>query len=110
MRRFTIPVLFWTVIGFMAVLVPHVSQATSPLLEKVRLSVPSMHCELCPFTVRRALERIPGVMRAQASLSSKTATVWIRKGDVRIRDLERATDEAGYPSSLLSVQMIRSSE
>jgi mercuric ion binding protein len=107
MRKLSILVLFWAVLGIMAVRHPDISGAAQSPVEEVRLSIPSMHCELCPFTVRNALERLPGVLRATASLSSKTATVWIRKGAVRIRDLERATDEAGYPSSLLSVQFLQ---
>jgi mercuric ion binding protein len=57
--------------------------ASEPSMEIVQLSVPSMHCELCPFTVRSALERLPGVLKATASLSSKTATVWIEEGKAR---------------------------
>lgn len=106
MKKLLILVLFGTVLGFLASRLPAVSETPQSPVEEVRLSIPSMHCQLCPFTVRRALERLPGVVRTTASLESKTATVWIKKGAVRIRDLERATDEAGYPSSLLSIRFL----
>lgn len=107
MRRISFFVLFWAMLGAMAVRLPDLAEAIQSSIEEVRLSIPSMHCELCPLTVRSALLRLPGVIRATASLSSKTATVWIQKGSVRIRDLERATDDAGYPSSLLSVEDVK---
>lgn len=107
MRKLSFFVLFWTMIGVMAIRFPGVAGAIPSSIEEVRLSIPSMHCELCPLTVRSALERVPGVLRATASLTSKTATVWIQKGSVRVRDLERATDYAGYPASLLSVEDVK---
>lgn len=112
MRKLSILVLvlLLPVLGFMTIRTSNTSGAAPSAVEEVRLSIPSMHCELCPFTVRKALERLPGVLRATASLSSKTATVWIRKGAVQVRDLERATDDAGYPSSLLSVKFLQHPE
>ncbi|EQD59935.1 mercuric transport protein periplasmic component, partial [mine drainage metagenome] len=84
--------------------------AKEPPVEKVRLSIPSMHCELCPVTIRKALERLPGVLRVRASLASRTATVWIQEGKIRIRDLKRATEGAGYPATLLSVRFLPHTE
>lgn len=108
MRRLSLfLVLLWAIValGFTSV-----AWATGSGVEEVRLSIPSMHCELCPLTVRRSLENLPGVLRVRASLSSKTATVWIQKEKVKIGDLEKATGNAGYPSSLLSVRALTNSK
>jgi mercuric ion binding protein len=81
-----------------------VSEAAQPSFEEVILSVPDMHCRLCPLTVRKALDRIPGVVDAKADLATKTATVIIQKGRVSVRALEHATAQAGYPSTLKSIK------
>lgn len=95
--------LLFLISGFLAAGVP-VTQASPPPFEEVTLSVPDMHCRLCPLTVRKALDRIHGVVDAQADLTTKTATVIIQKGRVSVRTLERATREAGYPSTLKSIK------
>jgi len=77
--------------------------ASSGSLETVTLSVPGMHCRLCPLTVQKALRRLPGVVDAQADLKTKTATVTIQPNRVSVGSLEQATREAGYPSSVLSL-------
>ncbi len=108
MRRLSLfVVLLWSIVvlGFTSA-----ALAAGSVVEEVRLSIPSMHCELCPLTVRRSLENLPGVLRVRASLESKTATVWIQKEKVRIGDLEKATGDAGYPSSLLSVRTLSNSD
>ncbi|MEC4683587.1 MAG: cation transporter [Nitrospirota bacterium] len=110
MRKLPFLILSGALVGFLMASVPGMARANQSLTEEVRLSIPSMHCELCPLTVRRALGRLPGVLRVRASLASKTATIWIKKGAVRVRDLERATNDSGYPSSLLSVRNIQEPE
>lgn len=76
--------------------------ASSGSLETVTLSVPGMHCRLCPLTVEKALRRVPGVVEARADLKTKTATVTIRPDRVSIQSLEEVTRNAGYPSSLVA--------
>lgn len=78
--------------------------ASSGSLETVTLSVPGMHCRLCPLTVQKALRRLPGVVEARADLKTKTATVTIRPNQVSIHSLEEATRNAGYPSSLVATE------
>jgi mercuric ion binding protein len=45
--------------------------AASPLafgeVKTVTLSVPGMNCELCPITVKKAISKVPGVSRVEAS-------------------------------------------
>ena len=107
MKRFSVFVgLLFLISGFLGAGVS-VSLAAPPPFEEVTLSVPDMHCRLCPLTVRKALDRLPGVVEAKADLETKTATVVIQKGRVSVRTLERATREAGYPSTLVTVKEIR---
>lgn len=66
----------------------------------VTLSVPSMYCEMCPATVKKALSRVPGVAKVDASYKDKQAVVTYDDSKTSIQALTKATDNAGYPSSL----------
>ena len=67
----------------------------------VTLSVPGMYCEVCPITVRKALEKVPGVSKASASLEKKEAVVTFDDAKTSIKAREDATFEAGYESKLI---------
>lgn len=66
----------------------------------VTLSVPSMYCEVCPITVRKALEKVPGVSKVNVSFEKKEAVVTYDDAKTTIRALEDATFEAGYESTV----------
>lgn len=70
-------------------------------LETVTLSVPNMSCVTCPITVRKALERVPGVVKAEASLEDKTATVTFDESKTDVSALIEATTNVGYPSTVV---------
>jgi mercuric ion binding protein len=65
----------------------------------VTLSVENMYCEACPVTVRKSLERVPGVIRAVVSYKDKTAVVTYDDSKTDVRALTAATTNAGYPSA-----------
>jgi periplasmic mercuric ion binding protein len=67
---------------------------------RIQLSVPGMDCELCPVTVRKALEKTAGVKSARVDLASKTATVEYDPHITSPRKLTAATERAGYPSTV----------
>lgn len=66
----------------------------------VTLDVKNMTCELCPVTVRKSLENVPGVSAVKVDFDRKTATVTYDPGKARLDALTRATTNAGYPSTL----------
>lgn len=69
-------------------------------LAQVTLSVPGMTCGLCPITIRKALQKVHGVVSAKANAQTKTAVV---RYDPRLtgpKALIRATTDAGYPSTV----------
>lgn len=69
-------------------------------LRTVTLAVENMTCAMCPITVRKSLEVVPGVQSALASDETHTATVIYDPSRASPEDLIRATTEAGYPSSV----------
>ena len=59
-----------------------------------------MTCELCPLTVKKTLEKVPGVSLAKIDLAKKTATVTFDADKANVLALVKATTEAGYPSTV----------
>jgi periplasmic mercuric ion binding protein len=64
------------------------------------LEVQNMTCGLCPVTVRKSLENVPGVTRAQVDLAQKTATVTFDADRTSTAVLVKATTDAGFPSAV----------
>lgn len=69
-------------------------------LRTIVLDVQNMTCQLCPITVRKALEKVPGVTQAKVDFDRKTATVDFDPDKVGAAALIKATSEAGYPSTV----------
>lgn len=65
----------------------------------VTLSVPGMDCATCPITVKKALDKVPGVSKVEASLEKKEAVVTFDDSKANLALLTKATADAGYPSS-----------
>jgi mercuric ion binding protein len=63
------------------------------------LDVQNMTCGLCPITVKKALERVPGVADAKVDFDRRTATVRFDADKVNTAALVKATIEAGFPSA-----------
>lgn len=70
----------------------------------VTLDVKNMTCELCPVTVKKALEKTPGVSKAQIDFSKKTATVTFDPDLATVAALTQSTTNAGYPSTAREVK------
>lgn len=66
----------------------------------VTLSVPGMYCAACPITVKMALSRVEGVNEVDVSFEKLEATVTFDDSKTTIQGLTKATENAGYPSSL----------
>ena len=71
--------------------------------QTVTLSVPGMTCAACPVTVKQALSRVSGVEKIDVSLDKKEAVVTFDDTKTNVAALTRATENAGYPSSVQTV-------
>lgn len=80
------------------------TDAAFAAVRTVTLSVPGMYCEVCPITVRKALEKVPGVSKVDVSFKKKEAVVTFDDTKTSIRALEDATFEAGYESTVKGVK------
>jgi periplasmic mercuric ion binding protein len=69
-------------------------------LQTVTPDVQNMTCAICPITVKKVLERAPGVMDAKVDFDKKTATVSFDPDKTNAAALTKTTADAGYPSSV----------
>ena len=67
--------------------------------QTVTLSVPGMTCSACPLTVKLALNKIPGVSRADVSYEKLQAVVSFDDAKTNLQALTKATADAGFPST-----------
>lgn len=68
--------------------------------QTVTLAVQNMDCPLCPFTVSKALEHVPGVTKVSVNFYAKTATVTFDPSKTSAQTLTQATGNAGFPSTV----------
>ena len=66
----------------------------------VTLDVTKMDCAVCPITVRKALEKVPGVDTAKVDFKTKRAVVSFDPAKTSPEILTKATADAGFPSSV----------
>jgi len=85
---------------FTGSMMPPAAAAEAAATKTATLAVENMTCTACPITVRKALEKIPGVAKVKVDFDTKTATVTFDPAKTKVEDLTRATTEAGYPSKL----------
>ena len=64
------------------------------------LDVQNMTCSLCSVTVRKALEKVPGVMDAKVDYDHKTVIVKYDPEKASLVVIVKATTNAGFPSTL----------
>lgn len=64
------------------------------------LEVSGMTCSLCPVTVRKALERTPGVLEARVDLGEKRAHAKYDPQKTSPETLAQAVSDVGFPTKV----------
>ena len=68
--------------------------------QTVKLSVPGMTCAACPITVKKALSKVEGVSKTDVNFDKREAVVTFDDAKTSVQKLTKATEDAGYPSSV----------
>lgn len=66
----------------------------------VTLAVPGMTCAACPITVKMAIAKVKGVHKVDVNYEQRTAVVTFDNATTSVIQLTKATEDAGYPSSV----------
>jgi len=64
------------------------------------LDVQNMTCSMCSITIRKALEKVPGVIDAKVDYDHKSAIVKYDGDITNPSALVKATTNAGFPSTV----------
>ncbi len=65
-------------------------------IKKITLAVSGMTCGGCVESVKRALEKVPGVLSAEVDLTAKRAIVTVNSDAITTASLVLAVKVAGY--------------
>jgi mercuric ion binding protein len=68
--------------------------------QTVTLVVPGMTCAACPITVKKALSKVEGVSKTDVNFDKREAVVTFDDAKTSVQKLTKATEDAGYPSSV----------
>ncbi|TAJ22562.1 MAG: mercury resistance system periplasmic binding protein MerP [Rugosibacter sp.] len=68
--------------------------------QTVTLAVPGMTCAACPITVKKALSKVEGVSKTDVNFGKREAVVTFDDAKTSVQKLTKATEDAGYPSSV----------
>ncbi|WP_435362930.1 heavy metal translocating P-type ATPase [Haloarchaeobius sp. DYHT-AS-18] len=67
-----------------------------PVSETTTIGITDMSCANCAETIDDALERVPGIVRADVNFATDEASIEYVPGAVSRRDLYQAIEDAGY--------------
>ena len=68
--------------------------------QTVTLSIPGMACAACPITVKKAISKVEGVSKTDVNFDKRKAVVTFDNAKTSVQKLTKATEDAGYPSTL----------
>jgi len=72
--------------------------------KSVTLSIPTMDCEVCPITVKKALNTVKGVTSIDVEPQKKIVLVTFDDSLTNVNALTETTKNAGYPSQVVVAQ------
>lgn len=68
--------------------------------KKVTFTIEKMTCAMCPITVRKAMEKVAGVLSVKTDYETKTAVVVFDPKKANVKAIAQASTDAGYPALL----------
>lgn len=94
-------ILFVVVVTAMTALTLTPALAAS---KTVTLSIPTMDCEVCPITVKKALNKVKGVTMVDVNPEKKIVVATFDDTQTNAVVLTEATKNAGYPSQVVEAR------
>ena len=70
----------------------------------VTLSIPTMDCEVCPITVKKALNKVQGVSRIDVNPEKRIVVATFDDTQTNATALTETTRNAGYPSQVVEIR------
>jgi mercuric ion binding protein len=79
-----------------------VTSAQAATEQQQIFTIENMTCALCPVTVKKAMEGVPGVKSVVIDFEAKTATVTFDGTTTTVELIAAAATNAGYPATAKS--------
>ncbi|MCW8834454.1 MAG: cation transporter [Colwellia sp.] len=76
------------------------SNIASPQMSEKVFSIEKMTCKMCNITIRKAMEKVDGVVKATVDYNTKTATVLFDPKKANVDAIALASTNIGYPATL----------
>lgn len=100
MKRILAAIALALALGTAGLQVPAQTAATRVASVETRIfAVKNMSCALCPLTVKRAMQRVPGVRSVAIDFPARTATVAFDPSVTDAGAISAASTDAGYPAA-----------
>lgn len=64
----------------------------------ITFAIEKMTCAMCPITVRKAMEKVDGVLSVTTDYESRTAQVVFDPAKAKVDMIAKASTDAGYPA------------
>ena len=68
--------------------------------QTITLSVPGMTCAACPITVKKVLNKVDGVKKAEVRYENRIAIVTFDDAKTNAEALTKTMANAGYPATV----------
>jgi len=81
--------------------IPFTAALAAESQTQAAFSIKNMTCALCPVTVKKAMEGMPGVKSVAVNFEDKTATVVFDPARATIAAIAAASTNAGYPAQAI---------
>jgi len=66
-----------------------------------KFTIENMTCKVCDITVRKAMEKVDGVIKATVDYDTKTATVIYDPSKATLEDIAEASTNVGYKATAI---------
>lgn len=76
----------------------------APTVAAQAFAIEKMTCAMCPITVRKAMEAVPGVATVAVDFERKTALVRYDPARTNATAIAAASTNAGYPASVIRIR------
>jgi periplasmic mercuric ion binding protein len=77
------------------------SKASLVAEQTATFAIDKMTCKMCHITVRKAMEKVDGVVTASVDYETKTASVLFNPSKTNVKAIAMASTNAGYPAKSL---------
>lgn len=72
--------------------------------KSVTLSIPTMDCEVCPITIKKALNTVKGVSRIDVDPQKRIVLITFDDTQTNTTALAQTTKNVGYPSKVVEIR------